>query len=164
MAYYSYAFQTVTMTATADTANLVDSTYAGSVQGGTATQQLKINEIYMGGEDAASTPTTMVFARNSTVSTGTAGGGFSALLDGSGTAPATTARVGNTAATNKPQRSSTLHLLQLTFNTFGGISRWVVPGNSTVSVVGNTASLGEASLSSVTGGGKMSGHILYEVV
>lgn len=164
MAMYSQSWQTVTFTATADGANLVDSTYAAYLQGGTSTQQLKINEIYIGGEDTATTANTIVLGRDSTVKTGTTGGGFTALLDGSATAAATVAVAGNTAGTTKPQRSTTLHLLQLTMNSFGGICRWVVPQGATVSVVGNTASLGEVSLSSVTGAGKTSGHIIFEVV
>lgn len=168
MARYSYAVSSVTPTATADTTNLVDSTYLGYIQGGTSTQRLNISEIYMGGEAAsASSPTIMVLGRSSTVSTGTATGGFSAQLDGSSTAPATVARVGNASATTKSQRSSTLgRLLTLSFNAYGGIVRWVARPGEEISVVGNTASVGEVTLSALTGGtpGAMSSHILYEAV
>jgi len=166
MARYSFATTSVTPTATADTTNLVDSTYLAYLQGGNSTMRLNVAEIYMGGEAASSSsPTIMVLARSSTVGTGTATGGFSAVLDGSNTAPGTVARVGNANATTKPQRSSTLHLLHLSFNAYGGIVRWVARPGEEISVVGNTASLGEATLSAYTGGtpGAMSSHILYEV-
>lgn len=166
MARYSYAVNSVTPTATADTTNLVDSTYLAYLQGGNSTMRLNVSEIYMGGEAASSSsPTVMVFARSSTVGTGTATGGFSAVLDGSNTAPGTVARVGNANATTKPQRSSTLHLLHLSYNAYGGIVRWVARPGEEISIVGNTASLGEATLSAFTGGtpGAMSSHILYEI-
>lgn len=167
MARYSYSVNSVTPTATADTTNLVDSTYLGYIQGGNSTMRVNVSEIYMGGEAASSSsPTIMLLARSSTVGTGTATGGFSAVLDASNTAPGTTARVGNACATTKPQRSSTLHLLALSYNAYGGIVRWVARPGEEISVVGNTASLGEVTLSAFTGGtpGAMSSHILYEVV
>lgn len=167
MARYSYAVDSVTPTATADTANLVDSTYLGYLQGGNSTMRLNIAEVYMGGEAASSSsPTVMRLGRSSTVSTGTATGGFSSQLDGSSTAPGTVARTGNAAATTKPQRSVTLgRLLNLSFNAYGGIVRWVARPGEEISVIGNTASLGEVSLSAFTGGtpGAISAHVLYEV-
>ena len=167
MAKYSVSWTSITPTATADTTNLVDSTYATVLQGGTSTQRLNISEIYIGGEaSASSSPTLMVLARDSTVAaTVTAGTTRVAVTDGSATAAATTAVTGH-IATTKPQRSSTLHLLHLSFNAYGGIVRWVASPDQMLSVVGNTASLGEVSLSAFTGGttGATSGHILYEVV
>jgi hypothetical protein len=56
-----------------------------------------------------------------------------------------------------------LHLLHLSLNTYGGISRWQARYGEEISVVGNTASLGEVSLSAITGTGISSGHILYEI-
>ena len=163
---YSASWTSITPTATADTTNLVDSTYATILQGGSSTQRLNIAEVYIGGEaPSASSPSIMVLARDSTVAaTVTAGTTRNALLDGSGTAPGTTAVVGH-IATTKPQRSATLHLLHLSFNAYGGIVRWVARPGEEPSTVGNTASLGEVSLSAFTGGttGATSGHILYEV-
>jgi len=164
MARYSLTFTSVTMTATADTTNLVDSTYAALLQGGNGTMRLNVGEVYLGGESAASAICIAVFARDSTVgATVTAGGTRNAVTDASNQAPSTTAVTGN-AATTKPQRSSTLHLLHPSFNAFGGIARWQARPGEDISIVGNTASLGEASLSLYTGGtGIVSGHILYEV-
>lgn len=166
MARYSFATTSITPTATADSANLVDSTYLAYLQGGNASMRLNISEIYMGGEAASSSsPTIMVLARDSTVGTGTATGGYSAVLDASNTAPGTTARFGNANATTKSIRSATLHLLHLSFNAYGGIVRWVARPGEELSVVGASASLGEISLSAFTGGtpGQMSSHVLYEV-
>lgn len=167
MARFSSSVTSITPTATGDTTNLTDSTYLGYLAGGNATMRLNVSEIYMGGEAASSSsPTIMVFARDSTVASGTVGGGRSAALDGSSTAPGTVAVFGNTAATTKPQRSSTLHLLHLSYNAYGGIVRWVARPGEEISIVGNAASLGEASLSAFTGGtpGAMSSHIIYEIV
>lgn len=163
MARYSLGYQTKTMVAVADATNMTDSGYATFLQGGSSTMVVKINEVYIGGEDTASTPTTMVLARDSTVAATGISGNTNAALDGSGVAPGTLAVFG-CVSTTKPQRSSTLHLLQLSLNTYGGIARWQARYGEEISVVGNTASLGEVSLSSVTGTGKVSGHLIYELV
>lgn len=167
MARYTATWTSITPTATADTTNLVDSTYPLILQGGNSTMRLAINEVYIGGEAAStSSPTIMVLGRDSTVAaTVTAGTTRNALMDGSGVAPGTTAVVGH-VATTKPQRSSTLHLLHLSFNAYGGIARWQARYGEEITTVGNTASLGEVSLSAFTGGttGATSGHVIYEVV
>ena len=166
MARYSLSTTSITPTATADRTNLVDSTYMAILQGGNSTMRLNISEVYLGGEaSASSSPSIMVLSRDSTVAaTVTAGTTRNAALDGSGTAPGTLATTGH-IATTKPQRSSTLHLLHLSFNAYGGIVRWVARPGEEPSVVGNTASLGEVSLSAFTGGttGAMSSHIIYEL-
>lgn len=166
MARYSASWTSITPTATADATNLVDSTYPLILQGGSSTMRLNVSEVYVGGEAAStSSPTIMVLARDSTVAaTVTAGTTRNAALDGSTTAPGTLATVGH-IATTKPQRSVTLHLLHLSFNAYGGVIRWVARPGEEPSIVGNTASLGEMSLSAFTGGttGATSGHVVYEV-
>lgn len=164
MARYSAGWTSVTATATANTTNLVDATYPGILQGGGATVLAKINEVYIGGEDTASTPTTMKLARDSTVGTGGLTVGTLAPTDVQTTAPGTLMLWGNTNATNKPQRSATLQLLNLSLNTYGGIARWQARYGEEISVYGATANIGELSLSSITGAGKTSGHILFEEV
>jgi hypothetical protein len=136
----------------------------GFLRSGGATQQLKINEVYIGGEDTASTPTQMILARTSTISVGALSVGNNALVDAVATAPGTTASWGSTAATTFGQRSATLYLLQPSLNTYGGIARWQARYGEEISAYGNTASLGEVCLSAKTGTGKTSGHVLYEVV
>lgn len=163
MARYSLGFTTKTMTAVADTTNLTDNGYATFLQGGSSTMRLNINEVYVGGESTSSTPTTLVLGRDSQVAATSISGNFNALLDGSSVAPGTLAVFGS-VSTTKPQRSSTLgRLLGLSFNAFGGVTRWQARPGEELSVVGNTASLGEMSLSSVTGAGILSGHVIYEV-
>lgn len=164
MARYSAAWSGITAAAVADTTAFTAGQAPGFLRSGAATQQLKINEVYVGGEDTASTPTTMILARTSTISVGALSVGTSALVDFTATAPGTVASWGSTAATTFPQRSSTLYLLQPSLNTFGGIARWQARYGEEISVYGNTASGGEVCLSSKVGAGKTSGHILYEVV
>lgn len=168
MAMYDLTWQGVTFTATAFGANnLVDSTYPFFIRGGGSTQVINYQELYIAGEDAASTANEVVFGRSVTqVGSGTAGGTTAQLADAAATAPATTAVVGNTNATNKPQRTVAGQLLSPALNTFGGIVRWVVPNGVRVTTVGNAAGAtgGEATLSTIVGGGKTSGHVIFEVV
>lgn len=163
MAKYSLTWRSITAVAVANAANMTDSGYPTFLQGGSATMQLKINEIEVNGQDTASTPTDMVLARDSTVAATGISGNTNALDDASATAPGTVAVFGN-VSTTKPQRSATLALLSLGLNTFGGINRWQARYGEELTIIGNTASLGEASLSSVTGTGKTSGHLIYELV
>lgn len=165
MAKRIVAITTMTPTATADTTNLVDATYPFLVQGGSTTQRVNILEVYLGGQAGSSAPTFMVLSRDSTIavtnSNGT--GQTDAALDASTAALAAPALTGNTNTT-KPQRSSTLHLLNLSFNAFGGIVRWVAAPGEEINIIGNTASLGEVSLSAFTGGtpGLLGAHLIYE--
>ena len=69
MARYSASWQTVTAAALADTTNATDATYPGVLRGAGASVLGRINEVYIGGEDTASTPTSMSLARTSTIST-----------------------------------------------------------------------------------------------
>lgn len=166
MARYSLAYTTKTMVAVADGSSMTSNGYAVFLQGGSGTMQCRVNEVYIGGEDTASTPTTMTFGRDSTVGVTaiTTASNFNAALDASSVAPGTLIVFGSGATTN-PSRSTTLgHLLDLSLNTFGGIARWQARYGEEITTIGNTASLGEVSLSSVTGTGKISGHILYELV
>lgn len=167
MAKRIVAVTTLTPTATADTTNLVDATYPFLFQGGSGTQRTNILEVYEGGQAGASAPTLMLLSRDSTVATGTNTNGTGqtdASLDAATAALAAPVVTGNSNATTKPQRSSTLHLLNLSFNAFGGIVRWVAAPGEEISIVGNTASLGEISFSAFTGGtpGLIGTHAIYE--
>jgi hypothetical protein len=165
MAKWSFNVATWTPTAVADTTNFTDSSYM-ALQGGSSTQLINVLEVYIGGQAGASTPTFMVLARDSTV-----GGTPTALTTGQKNAalnPATAAlaaaQVPFVAASTKPQRSATLGLLNLSLNAFGGIVRWVYSPGEEIGILGNTASLGEVSLSAYTGGtpGLMGTHLIYE--
>jgi hypothetical protein len=165
MARYSATWKGVAATAFADAANITDSAYPMLIQGGNGTQRINISEVHAGGEAAANAPVELVLARDSTAAaTITAGTTRTAALDASATAPGTLPTVGH-IATTKPQRSSTLHLLTLTFNAFGGLIRWFARPGEEPSIVGNTASLGEASLSLFTGStsATLGGQMIYEV-
>lgn len=165
MAKRSVAVNTITPTATADTTNLVDATYPFLVQGGSSTQRVYFEEIYLGGQAASAAPTFMLLARDSTVAaTNSLGTGQTdAAVDAATAALAAPPLTGNTNTT-KPQRSATLHLLNLSFNAYGGSVLWQAAPGQGPSTVGNTASLGEVSFSAFTGGtpGAMGAHMIYE--
>lgn len=168
MAKYSGTWTSVTATAIANTTALTDNNYPYALQGGTSTQRNNIKEVMIGGEASSATVVILKLARDSTASAslvaGT-GGLAPQLLDGSGTAPATAPLGGNSAGTD-PQRSATLQLANFSFNAFGGVVRWVAADGYEPSLVGNTASLGDVSLSGFTGTGAAatSGHIMFESV
>jgi hypothetical protein len=159
----------ITPTATADTTNLASSTgsigYIGAFVGASAIQKATFYEFYQGGIAGASTPTIMVVARDSTIAA-TLGSSLStdAQMDGSTVALGTPYLVGN-VWTTLPQRSATLHLLNLAFNAFGGIVRWVAAPGEEIINVGNAVNTGEISWSAFTGGtpGLMTAHVVYEV-
>jgi hypothetical protein len=160
---------TLTPTATADTTNLVDATYPFLLKGGSTTQLNKIWEISISGQAAStSSPTFMILSRDSTVAaTNSLGTGQTDEdLDPATAALASVQQVGNTNTT-KPQRSSTLHLANCSLNAFGGVYFWRANRlEECFSVLGNTASDGEASLSAFTGGttGAVGAHMIYEAI
>ena len=165
MAKRSFKVSTFTPVAVADTVAFTDGGYMG-LMGGSGTQRLAISEVYMGGQATVSSPTIMLLSRDSTVQgtpTALGAGNSDAALD-----PATAALaaqpVAFVASTTKPQRAATLGLLNLSFNAFGGIVRWLAAPGSEIGILGNTASRGEVSLSAYTGGtpGLMGAHIIYE--
>lgn len=167
MAKWSFELATWTPTAVGDTANFTDNGYQG-LMGGSTTQRIDIQEVYMGGQAGASSPSFMTLSRDSTVQatpTALTTGQKNAALDPA-TAALAAAQVAFTASTTKPQRSATLAGLNLSFNAFGGIVRWQAPVGGEFRLLGNTASLGEASLSAYTGGtpGLMGSHIIYEPI
>lgn len=160
---------TITPTATADATNLVDATYPFLLQGGSASQLNRIHELSISGQAASSSsPTFMLLSRDSTVATGSntdGAGQTDAPLDPATAALAAPALTGNSNATVKPQRSATLHLLNASLNAFGGVYFWRANKvDECPAVLGNTASLGEASLSAFTGGtpGAIGAHMIYE--
>lgn len=163
MAKRSLSSTTITPTAVADTAAMTNNLWLGTIFGASATQRTVISEIYLGGQSTASAVAIPLFARDSTVPvTLAAGTMFDVPLDPATAALAAPALVGNTAGT-PPQRSATGHLLNLSFNAFGGIVRWVAAQGAEIGIVGTAVSLGSVSLSQFTGGaGIMGGHIIYE--
>lgn len=165
MARYSLASQSVTLTAVADAANMTDNGYLCFLLGGSSTMQLRISEVQAGGESTSSATALLVFGRDSTIAATGISGCTNANLDGSSVAPGTLATFGR-VSTTKPQRSATLgHLLQHSFNAFGGLVRWQARQGEEITQIGNTASLGECSYSGITGSsGIVSSHLVYELV
>lgn len=166
---------TLTPTATADTTNLVDATYPFLLRGGSATQINYIHEISISGQAASSSsPTFMLLALSSQVGTGTNTSGTGetdASLSPAMAALAAPAVIGNSNATNKPQRSATAHLLNCSVNAYGGSYFWRANKlDEALVLIGNAAPAtglaGEATLSAFTGGttGLIGAHMIYESV
>lgn len=165
MALWSFTVATFTTAAVADAAAYTDSKYMG-LMGGSTTQRLLIKGVTVGGQAAASAPQYLLLARDSTVQatpTALTTGESNSALD-----PATAAlaapMVAFVASTTKPQRSATLKIKELSFNAFGGRAEFWPALGEEPSILGNTASFGEMSLSAYTGttAGLIGGSILYE--
>ena len=158
---------TWTPTATADTTNLANSTFMAIGASG-ATAGLQIIEIYEGGQATASSVNIMMFARDSTV--GAIPTALSAPVS-DGPADTRTAALAAVPITfvqagTVPQRSASVLAarLNLSFNAFGGIVRWVAAPGEEWGITGVTVNVSESSLSAFTGGsvGLMGAHIVYE--
>lgn len=166
MARWSTVVPSYTPTATADATNLAANTHH-TLQGGSSTCRYELREIFLGGQAGASSPTFTFCGRTSQVATGALTAPRLAAID-----PATAALAAPPlplvdSATNKSQRSATLGmLLNLCYNAFGGIVRWYMGPDEVVSLLGNTASFGELSISAFTGGtpGLMSSSIVFETL
>lgn len=169
MARRIVSITTQTPTATADTTNLVDATYPFLLRGGSGTQRNDVFEITFGGQASSTSVVILLVAMDSTVGTGSntnGSGQTDAPTDAATAALAAPALTGNSNATTKPQRSSTLHLHNMSFNAYGGICR-VGQANSErpiITLVGASASTGELSVSAFTagGGGPIGGYMVYE--
>jgi hypothetical protein len=153
-----------TLEAVGNASNMTDDKYL-ALQGGSSTQFINIKEVRLAGlESANSSPVIVLLARDSTVGATLTNNGHDAAVHPSTQALAA-APAPFTAATTKPQRSSSLHLRNFGFNALGGLFRERAPyGEVIASILGNTASLGEASLSGFTGSSLalVGGHIVYE--
>jgi len=172
MSVYMFEVATITPgTGIADATGLTASTYL-ALQGGTTTQVNFLDEVYMGGQAAATAPLIMLLARDSTVVgtpttlvTPNSNGPLNASA-GVLTAPAVGAITGAVQA--QRATSVTLGKMTFTFNAFGGIVRCNYANTQDrFGILGSTASLGEMSLSSFTGSTgavAISAHLLYETM
>lgn len=166
----SLSVVTLTPTAVADTADMVDNTYHGFIQGGSASQRIVVSEVMLTGQaPSTSSVNIMLFSRDSQVGTGAASKGAGVNdsgLDGNATVAATIALVGNQFATLKPRRDAANHLWNLSINTFGGVLKYVPPAGGEITIFGQTQPVGECSLSAFTGGtpGLLGSHIIYEIL
>lgn len=167
MAKRVFQAATYTPTATADNTALTNATYQ-AIGAGSATQFLKIHEIFVGGQHTASGVAIMQFARDlvlaitPTALTTPNGDG---PMNGASAALAAPALTFVAAATG-PSRTNTgtTARLNFSFNTFGGQARWQAPPDATWDIIGQTVSISESSLSCFTGGapGPVGSHIIYE--
>ena len=173
MSVYMFDVGTITPGAgTADATNLTTLTFM-ALQGGTTTQLSYIDEVYMGGQAAASAPLIMLLARDSTVGISS----LTALVTPNSNGPVepsagvlTAPAIGFITSGTLPQRATSVSLgkKNFTFNAFGGIVRVNYANTKDrLGILGNTASLGEVSLSSFTGStaaAAIGAHILYETI
>jgi len=168
MAIRTFAVATFTTDAVADVTNLTDAKMM-CLQGGSTTQRTKITEVYAGGlEDATTSPQLLLLARDGTVGTNLTalGTGESDTADDPATAALAAPVVSfTTAGTTQPQRAK-LYLANLAFNALGGIVRLRFPFGNEPTMLGNTASNGEVSLSGFTGtvAAAIGAHIKYETL
>jgi len=172
LAKRSFKVSTFTPVAVADTTAMTSAGFM-ALQGGTATQFINVIEVAMGGQATSSAPSIMLLSRDSTV-----GGTPTALSTGNSdaglnpfTAALAAVPVSFVAASTEPQRAAAAGLLNVSFNAFGGIYRWVAAPGEEIGMFGNVAwssgtpsNCGEVSLSAYTGGtpGLMGAHIIYE--
>jgi hypothetical protein len=165
VALWSFKSSSFTTEAVADANAYADNKYMG-LMGGSTTQRLIIKEVRVGGQAIASAPQYLILSRDSTVQatpTALTTGQSNAALD-----PATAAlaapQIAFTASTTKPQRSATLGIANLSFNAFGGVALFQPALGEEPTILGNTASFGEMSLSGFTGTtpGLVGAHIMYE--
>jgi len=163
----SLSVRTLTPTVFADTTAMTDETYLGCIQGSTALQRIHISEVYMGGQAAASAPSIMVGGMNSTAAGTLVLGTVNedSPLDGATEDLASIVEAGSSTAI-PPQRSATNgHILNLSFNAFGGIVRWLAAPGGEIGLTGSAVvETGSFSLSAFTGGtvGLMGSHIHFE--
>lgn len=164
MARWSATRNNWTPVAVADTTNMTAAGFM-ALQGGSSTQRINLLEVYMGGLASVASPAQILLARDSTVFAGATSNAVKVVSLDPATAALAAPPLGqDVGSTTLPQRSSTLYLLTLSFNAFGGIVRWVAAPGEEIGVLGNTASFGEVSLSSASTGtpGLMSSHFVFE--
>lgn len=166
MAKWSFSVGTFTPTNVADTTAMTNATYM-ALGGGSATQQITVMEIYQAGLNASSAINSMIFARDSTAGatpTALASPNTNGPLNPN-TAALAAPPTAFVAATTGPSRSSatTAARLNLSFNSFGGIVRWVAAPGEEWTIFSATGPSGESSLSSVVAAaGAESAFIIYE--
>ncbi len=139
-----------------------------ALQGGSGTQMTAIRSIRITGLSSLGAVTPLLLAHDSVV-----GASLTALTTGesdafkhpSAAALAAPVQPFTQTSSTKPQRSSTLTLMECGLNAFGGIFKEnFYSEEDALWMLGNTASLGEISLSCYTGGspGLVAADLAYE--
>jgi hypothetical protein len=166
MAKRVFSVPTITMGATPD--GLLTTSQYMAITGGSSTQMLNVIEIMMGGLSSSSTVNLMTFARSSTAGitpTALSAPNADGPMNGATVALAAPP-VTYIAASTQPNRSPTSAFarLQMGFNSFGGVIRWVAAPGEEWTIIGTAVNVSESTLSAYSGGGggAMSAQIVYE--
>lgn len=156
MAMYQTEFNAWTPGAKAD--NVIETASGYHAVRTTAASTLRIVEVFVGGEATSSTVNLMVLRRwatNAATPTDVVPGKLNPL------SAAAVSQSYQTAST-QPTSATTAHLLNLSFNAFGGVIRWVAAPGEEIWATAATAPNGEIGLGSQTGAGVVSSHITIE--
>jgi len=160
---------TWTPTAAADNTTLANGTYMAIGASGAAAGCL-VSEIFEGGQATASAVNIMVFARDVVLGatpTALATPNSDGPLNSFASALSANALT-FVAALTGPSRitAATGAKLNLSFNAFGGICKWLAPQGGEWGILGVGTSVSESSLSAFTGGnvGLMGAHLVYEIL
>jgi hypothetical protein len=167
MAKRTVSFASITTTAFADTTGMTNGAYCTVVQGGSGTQRINVLEVMLGGQSAStSQPQIILLSRDSTVAVTVGATTTVDAANSASTAALAAAPITGNTFTTAPQRLSGAggHILCFSFNAYGGAARWLAKDWEEVDLIGNTANLGELSLSAFTGttAGAIGGHLIYE--
>ena len=164
MAKWAVTTNNLTFTTVADTVAFTNSGFIAMI-GGSSTQSILCKEYYMGGLATVTSPMQVIFARDSTVTSAlTVGTNQNTLVAFDPATAALAAQpLGGSLSTTKGQRSATLYLQMPAFNANGGIVRWLAGPDEEPMLLGNTASFGEWSFTTVGGTiGAISHHWIVE--
>ncbi len=168
MAKRTFQSLSYTPTAAADGTTATSGTYQ-DIESSAPTMYLEVMEIYEGGQNSASAINIMQFARNITIATTptalTSPTASDAFLKTFSSTLGSSA-VCCIAASTGPARTTvgTTARLNLSFNAFGGIVRWVAAPGEEWGILGTATLVSSSTLSSPTGSaGAMGSHIVYEV-
>jgi hypothetical protein len=167
MAKRIFSVPTFTPAALADVINLTNGAYLAIGASG-ATAGLLVSEIYQGGLNTSSAVNLNMFARDHII-----GATPTALAAPNSDGPMSTMTAALAAtpityvgATTIPQRSTLTSAarLNLSFNSFGGIVRWVAYPGEEWGIIGVSVDVSESTLSGYTGSGAglQGAHIVYE--
>jgi hypothetical protein len=167
MAKRTVSFASITTSAIADTNALTNNAYCTVVQGGSGSQRINVLEIMLGGQSAStSQPQIILLSRDSTVAVTIGATSTVDAANSASTVALAAAPITGNAFTTAPQRLAGAggHLACFSFNAYGGAARWLAKDWEEYDLIGNTASLGELSLSAFTGttAGAIGGHLIYE--
>lgn len=160
----------ITPAGVADTTAFTSGQALALYQGGSATQYTRFWEISVTGMAAStSSPTPLIFARDSTAGVGAYSWSATTYNDSNmdpfSAALAAPVKVGNVAATTYPQRDVANHLQACGLNAFGGVYFWRANrAEECPAMYGTAVDVGDISFSSTTGGtnGAVNFHIIYE--